>query len=168
LPKIRDLFASSLTPEEILKAIFYEQPKDKNGRVDMLPIMKDILKDGLVWDFTEEKTVDLSENAIKTVIKNDARLKRALLRDLHCRSLLDAARLLYYSAKANQQVPVQDATNALKLEMQQLPGFKKFNAQANLIASNYIEMLIDIAGVIDSLSAQPFAALSPNTPALST
>lgn len=151
LPKIRDLFASSLTPNEILKAILYDKPRDKNGRVDMRPILEGILNEGMVWDFTDEDKVSLADNGIKTLIKHDAKLKKRVTNTLGYKSLLEAAKFLHESNKQSGPKTGDKTKKALAREIQSLPGFKKLDAQADVIAANYVEMLVDIAGVLSSL-----------------
>lgn len=153
LPKIRDLFASSLTPQEILNAILYEQPRDGKGRINMRPILKGILEEGRVWDFTDGDLPDLSDNCIKTLIKNDAKLKQKVCNTLKCHSLMAAANLLYESSQGRAPETAQNAQIALAKEIEILPGFSKLNTQAKVIASNYIELMQDIASLLTSFTA---------------
>ncbi len=152
LPKIRDLFASSLTPQEILNAIIYEQPMDGNGRLNMRPILEGILKEGMVWDFTDEDNVNLSENCIKTLIKNDSRLKLKVCKTLNRETLLDAAKFLHESVRAGASGIKNDQISVLTLEIKKLPGFSKLENEATVIASNYVDLMLDIAYLLSTLA----------------
>lgn len=146
LPKIQELFATGLVPEDILAALFYEQAPDlKSRKIDLKPIIEGILSLGTIWDFMDDGSIALSKSRSDILTANDKKLKDKLVNAMGCKDLFALSKLLLKSEQLKNDRTRITAINALASFIQKLPEFKKISDMCNLIAANYIAILTDIA-----------------------
>lgn len=142
LPKIQELLATSLTPEDIITLICYEQPSEKNNKIDIEPIIDGILAFGTIRDFMGDEVEGLSKTRSEILTDNDQSLKIALIKKMECESLHGLAKLLHVNEESKK-----NASKQLTKLIKNLPEFKEIPKTCHLVAANYIDLLVDIAKV---------------------
>jgi hypothetical protein len=141
VPRVRELLASSLFPEDIVALICYEQSAD-DGKVEMEPIIEGILAFGTITDFVGETVPKFTQVQKKALADNDQALKVKLLEKTGCASLRDLARRLHGDQK--EQVRAKGMLTRL---VAKLPEFDSNPATPGRISAEYIETLAEIGGL---------------------
>lgn len=140
LPKIQELFATSLIPEDIITLICYEQSPNTKNKIDIEPIVDGILSLGTIRDFMGDEVEGLSKSRSDILTDNDQALKIALIKKMECETLHGLARLLLASDETKKA-----AGSRLAKLIQKLPEFEDIPQICRLIAANYTDLLVDIA-----------------------
>lgn len=141
VPRVRELLASSLFPEDIVALICYEQSADV-GKVEMEPIIEGILAFGTITDFVGETVPKFTQVQKKALADSDQALKIKLLEKMECASLRDLARRLHGDQK--KQVRAKGMLTRLVTKM---PEFASSPATSGRISAEYIETLAEIGGL---------------------
>ena len=140
LPKIQELFATSLIPEDIISLICYEQTPNAKNKIDMEPIVDGILAMGTIRDFMGDEIEGLSKSRSEILTDNDQALKITLIKKMECETLQGLAKRLLASGEAKKV-----ASSRLAKLIQKLPEFEEIPQICRLIAANYTDLLVDIA-----------------------
>ncbi|GEM_PF-4467389 len=141
LPRIQELFAASLFPEDIIALICYEQsPED--GKVEMEPIIEGILAFGTITDFVGETVPKFTQAQRKALANDDQGLKLKLLDKTGCDTLRDLARMLHASPQERTR-----AKRALTRLISKYPEFASSPHTPGRLSDEYIETLAEIGGL---------------------
>lgn len=141
LPRIQELFASSLFPEDIIALICYEQsPED--GKVEMEPIIEGILAFGTITDFVGDTIPKFTQVQKKVLADNDQALKLKLLEKMDCDTLRNLAKMLHTSTKEQTR-----AKGTLTRLIVKYPEFAKSPQTPGRVSAVYIETLAEIGSL---------------------
>ena len=141
LPRIQELFATSLILKDIIALIGYEQSA-QDGKVDFEPIIDGILDLGTINDFLGDGYLELTSDQVRALNKNDQDLRQGLLRKMDFETLRRLAIFLKQDDRNRT-----NAKRTLTRLIRKIPEFEQHPQRCSQISQNYVETLADIAEI---------------------
>lgn len=141
IPRVQELLACTLFPEDIVALICYEQsPID--DKFELEPIINDLLVLGTITEFVGDTIPKFTQAQKEALVKDDQTLKSKLLEKMGCDTLRNLARLLCGNTKEQA-----DAKDMLARLISQLPEFKEKSQSPGRISAVYIKTLSEIGSL---------------------